>query len=75
MFDIYFQIVTGNVAEFTLSCADIKSEKGPNSLKAAPKGIWFAIHSPLVAHVALEVLQTGELHRVNLLNNTINNRY
>jgi hypothetical protein len=74
VFNIYFQILTDNILEFALSCADIKSEKGLDSLKAAPKSISLAIHSPLVVHVALEVLQAGQLHQGYLLNNAVNNR-
>ncbi|MDI6765196.1 MAG: hypothetical protein QME83_19520, partial [Thermodesulfobacteriota bacterium] len=43
-------------------------------MKAAIKSAWFVIHSPLVTHVALEVLPLGQFHLRDLLKNAINGR-
>ena len=58
----------------TLPYAAIENEKGTHSDEAALKSAWLVVHSPLVAHVALEVLSAGKVQLGDLLKNAINRR-
>ena len=44
-------------------------------MKATFKSAWLVVHSPLVAHVALEVFLAGKSNLRDLFKNAINRRF